>query len=224
MSLHVIQTGPFGVNTIIITLPNKKCIVVDPAACALSGDENKITDYLKKEKLECVGIVLTHCHFDHITGIYAVKNAFPKAHIAIHEDEYSEMQNPPGPMGEAVIRFFDSRLIDAVRNQPSADISLKDKDTLKKLYNEDLQVSEALGDWTVLHTPGHTPGAICLYNKKEDLLISGDTIFAWGGYGRTDMAGGNEAEIMQSINKLHKNLPGKTKVYPGHDSFGFFLE
>lgn len=225
MDLHIIQTGLFKVNTIIIPLTNKECIVVDPAACTLSGDQHKITDYLEKKNFHCAGIVLTHSHFDHITGILELKNKFPEAAVAIHENEFSEMQNPPGPMGESVIRFFgDMGLIQMVQEQPSATISLKDGDSLKKIAPCSTEIALVLEGWKVIHTPGHTPGSICLYNREEGLLISGDTIFDWGGYGRTDMAGGNEAQIMTSIQKLHKTLPPKTKVYPGHDSFGFFLD
>lgn len=224
MELHIIQSGPFSVNTIIIPLENKKCIVVDPAACSLSGDSSKITDYLASKKMECIGIVLTHSHFDHICGIKEINQAFPNAPIAIHEEEFSEMQNPPGPMGQQVIDFFgDPRLKMIVENQPSATISLKDGDSLSKLDPQNLHQGSALEGWKVIHTPGHTPGSICLYNKDFSFLISGDTIFDWGGYGRTDMAGGDETKIMNSIQKLHKTLPAYTKVYPGHDSFGFNL-
>lgn len=215
-NLHVIRTGVFGVNTIIIPLKDKKCFVVDPAACSLSRDENKIIDFLKKEKMECVGIILTHSHFDHVTGILPIVNAFPDIPIAIHQAEYTEFQNPPGPMGAAVIQFFGAlELLQEVSKQPSATVALSEGDTLDK-------VVPGVGgeDWKVLHTPGHTPGSICLY-KPNQILISGDTLFDYGGYGRTDMAGGDEAEIMHSLARLRKDVAAGTKVYPGHDSFGF---
>ncbi len=56
-----------------------------------------------------------------------------------------------------------------------------------------------------------------MYNEKEKVLISGDTIFAYGGYGRTDMAGGDEAQIIRSIAMLREKIPSGTHVYPGHD-------
>ena len=210
--LYVVRSGVFGVNTIIVPLEAGKCFVVDPAASSLSGDENKIVDFLHSKKLECQGIVLTHSHFDHITGIAPLKKAFPNAQIAIHEAEFSELQNPPGPMGSEVIFFFGlTQLLDEVAKQPPADHSLKD--------------GEMLYGWKVIHTPGHTPGSICLYNKAfnngKGALISGDTLFDYGGYGRTDMAGGDETQIMHSLELLRQTIPAGTLVYPGHDSFGF---
>ena len=75
--------------------------------------------------------------------------------------------------------------------------------------------------WKVLHTPGHSPGSICLYNKAQNALISGDTLFAYGNYGRTDMYGGDESSIIHSLSRLKDEISYDTLVYPGHDSFGF---
>ena len=202
-------------NTLLVPLAEKACFVVDPAACKYSGDQNKIIDYLHDKKLDCKAIILTHSHFDHITGIAQLKQAFPNAKIAIHKDEMSELINPPGPMGEAVIRFFGSmELIQAVADQPPADIALYDGASLDSVTGPGLGAE----NWKVISTPGHTPGSICLYNKNENELISGDTIFAYGGYGRTDMPGGDEAQIMHSLALLRETIPSGTHVYPGHDS------
>ena len=220
MNIHIIRTGFFSVNTLVVPLEEKACFVVDPAACQNSGDKNKITDYLAAKKLDCKAIILTHSHFDHITGIAQLKQAFPNAKVAIHKDEMSELINPPGPMGEAVIRFFGELfLLDEVAVQPPADIALYDGATL------DCVVGSGFGaeNWKVISTPGHTPGSICIYNEKEKALISGDTLFAYGGYGRTDMAGGNEAQIIHSLAMLRERIPEGTHVYPGHDT-DFIME
>ncbi len=217
MKIHVLHTGVFKVNTLVVPFEGDKCFIVDPAACALSGDENLILDYLKAHKLECEGIVLTHSHFDHITGIAPLKAAFPKAQICIHGLEANELggTGAPGPMNEAVLRFFGApELLQVVGAQPAADTLLREGMTIF--------------GWKVLHTPGHTPGSICLYKadfgeEGRGVLISGDTLFDYGGYGRTDMYGGNEAEIQKSLARLQKEIPSGTLVYPGHDSFGFML-
>ena len=208
MSLTVIPTGVFNVNSLVVPVGDGKCFVVDPAGCSLTHDENKIVDYIKSEKLQCVEIVLTHSHFDHITGIAPVKAAFPEASIAIHEDDYSELTNPPGPMGTALVRYMGFMdILDEIKKQPDADTPLKDG-------------SDIFG-WTVIHTPGHTPGSICLYNKEENTLISGDTIFDYGQYGRTDFPGSSYRDIMHSIQILKERIPEGTRVFPGHDSFDF---
>ena len=235
MKIHVLHTGVFKVNTLVVPLDEKsggagKCFVVDPAACALSGDENLITDYLKSHKLECAGIVLTHSHFDHITGIAPLKAAFPAAQICIHGLEAGELagNGQPGPMNQSVLQFFgEPDLLGVVGAQPAADTLLREGMTIF--------------GWKVLHTPGHTPGSICLYKAAggeqgeaagatigatageggRGLLISGDTLFDYGGYGRTDMYGGDEVEIRKSLSRLHREIPAGTLVYPGHDNFGF---
>ena len=205
------------VNTLIVPMGDGQCFVVDPAGCSLSGDANAVTDYLKLHKLVCAGIVLTHSHFDHITGIAPVKAAFPDAQIALHEAELSELNGSgaPGAMNNSVLHFFGApELLSVVAAQPPAEMSLTD--------------GASVFGWKVIHTPGHTPGSICLYkageNGESGVLISGDTLFDYGGYGRTDMYGGDELEIQKSLVRLRKEIPAGTLVYPGHDNFGFMYQ
>jgi glyoxylase-like metal-dependent hydrolase (beta-lactamase superfamily II) len=77
-----------------------------------------------------------------------------------------------------------------------------------------LKDGEKIGDFKVISTPGHTPGGLCLYNEKEKIVFTGDTLFA-GDYGRTDLPGSSETEMVASLKKLLK-LPPETVVYPGH--------
>ena len=204
MKIEIIPTGLFRVNSLVIPLSDNRCFVVDPAGCSLSGDADVITSWIKSHKLDCTSILLTHSHFDHITGIAPLKAAFPSAKIAVHKSEAGELTNPPGPMNDSVIRFFGMpELLNEVAKQPAADTLLED--------GMDFE------GWKVIHTPGHTPGSICLYNEKEKALISGDTMFAYGGYGRTDMYGGDEAKLMHSLALLRERIPAGTHIYPGHD-------
>lgn len=208
MDLPIIRTGVYGVNSIIVPVGDNKCFVVDPAGCSLTSDEREIKDYIKSHNLDCVEIVLTHCHFDHITGILPLKEAFPDVKIAIHEDDYEEMQNPPGKIGRPMLERIGSKeLMDEVAKQPHPEVALKDGDDIF--------------GWKVIHTPGHTPGSICLYNSKEKILISGDTLFDYGGYGRTDLPFGSDESMEKSLRKLKEMIPEGTLVFPGHDSFGF---
>lgn len=215
MKIHVIKTGVLSVNSLIVplnfedsNLGKKKCFAVDPAACSLSKDENKILTYLKENKFECAGIILTHSHFDHILGIQILKSAFPNAKIFIHKDEEKELGFGCGDMNKSVLTFFgETQIMSEVAKQPPADVLLKDND-------------EIFG-WKVIHTPGHSPGSICLFNSNEKILISGDTLFDHNGCGRTDMYGGNEKFLTESLERLEHEIPKGTLVYPGHESFGF---
>ena len=76
---------------------------------------------------------------------------------------------------------------------------------------------ESIPFFQVLHTPGHTPGSICLYRPEEGLLLSGDTLFRMG-YGRTDLPGGHMGQLMESLETLF-TLPSGVRVYPGHGEF-----
>lgn len=81
------------------------------------------------------------------------------------------------------------------------------------INNSELEVGNL--SLKVVHTPGHTPGSVCFYSKKENILFSGDTIFADGNYGRTDLACGDAKKLNESIKKI-LSFPDDTLVYPGH--------
>ena len=219
--IHVIRTGLLAVNTLIVPITNNAVFVVDPATSIFSRDENKVVEYLQNHKLECVAILLTHTHFDHIMGISKIKDAFPTAKIALHKNEASELNPAPGKMNEDILSLFAmAPIISELSKLPPADILLENNSKLSVL-SKDQQIKDALSNWKVIHTPGHSPGSVCYYNEQANLLISGDTLFDYGGYGRTDMTGGDEALIQKSLSELERIVKPGTKVYPGHDSFGF---
>lgn len=225
--IHVISTGLLAVNSLIVPISSgnssdeRKVFVVDPATSVFSKDENVIVEYLQKNKLECVAILLTHTHFDHIMGIAAIKKAFPNVKIAVHKDEASELSSAPGKMNCDILSMFGMNpLIQALSLFPCPDILLENNINLS-ILSDDEDLKKELSKWKVIHTPGHSPGSVCYYNEIAQLLISGDTLFDYGGYGRTDMTGGDEILIQKSLNILGKTVKKGTKVYPGHDSFGF---
>lgn len=99
--------------------------------------------------------------------------------------------------------MFD--VVDAYPNAkiPRIDTYFRDKDDL------------GFGDFKVLHTPGHTQGSCCFYSQEEKIMFSGDTLFACGGIGRTDLPGGSYEKLMQSLDKL-AGYPDGITIYPGH--------
>ncbi len=121
-----------------------------------------------------------------------------------HYDHATEAFKLKEITGASVLIHKDDEAMMVFTTQKRADGYLND--------NETFEIGHLTFD--IIWTPGHTPGGICLYSKKENILISGDTLFA-GTYGRTDLPGSSQAQMELSLKKLLK-LPPNTKVYPGH--------
>ncbi len=222
-----LQTGPFGVNTYIVKLTGSAVFIVDPAACDFCHDGSKIVDYLKENNLNPVAMIFTHGHFDHVAGINNLKKEYPELPVLIHRND-SEMLDPQKNSSQIdtlkMMGFED--FIPTVSNLWPVDIYLEDGATLDSLlgaYITDTACLSELSRWKVIHTPGHTPGCVCLYNSSRKILISGDTVF-YRSYGRTDLPGGDERQIMLSLKNIYNYIPLDVKVYPGHDYYGFDLK
>jgi hydroxyacylglutathione hydrolase len=138
-------------------------------------------------------IVCTHGHWDHSMGAAALSEAFG-APVAVHPLDADQLEHPST----------------APFNLPLPLTPV----TPGRLLEEGDNVTVGAYVFTVLHTPGHTPGGICLYNAEEHLLFSGDVLFA-GTYGRTDFPGGDMAQMVHSLLRL-RGLPIETRVFPGH--------
>ncbi len=135
-------------------------------------------------------VVLTHCHFDHTAHVKEIAHMC-RANVAIHK------LDAPGLLDDArnLAMHFGSRSPAIV-----PEIIVKEGDVISGLR--------------VLHTPGHTPGSICLFSEPEQVLISGDTVFTDGGFGRFDFIGGSRVELARSIDRL--SLLDVEGLYPGH--------
>jgi hydroxyacylglutathione hydrolase len=194
-----IPVGMLQCNCSIIGDPKThEAIVVDP------GDEvERILSLLGRYKLSVKAIVSTHAHIDHVGGL-AKLHQYTGAPVMMHNDDlplYNAMEVQAALLG---MRPPELTAVDQL---------LKDGDSLEwGGYHAD-----------VMHTPGHSPGSVCLFLPKEagtiklsqPQLFAGDTLFA-GSIGRTDLWGGSFEEIMQSLTQKLLQLPDDTLVYPGH--------
>lgn len=169
---------------------DSNCYLIDDILVDTGTGNNKEYIYSKLKEYDLNSrdielIINTHCHYDHVGGNYL----FPNAKIAIHEADADALKNRSDST-------FSSLFGSSIK-RCDVDIKLKDKDKI--------------GNFEVIHTPGHTPGGICLWDGES--LICGDTVFAYGGVGRMDL-GGNYEDMKNSILKL-KELD-VINLLPGH--------
>lgn len=188
MLIRNITVGPLQANCFIIgDETSRQAIVIDP------GDEpDLIMDVINENRLEVSYIVCTHGHFDHVGAVSDIKEK-TGAKVIIHKDEieiYHAARDMAAFWGYEVERL------------PEPDMLVDDGD----------RIGVGNTNFTILHTPGHSPGGICLYG--DDIIVTGDTLFA-GSVGRTDFYGGDMNKLRESFNRL-MSLPDETRVLPGH--------
>lgn len=189
MFLKQMQVGAMAVFAYLIGCPETgEGLVVDPAAGI-----DQILAEAKANKINIRYIVNTHGHVDHIAGNADMKNR-TNAGIIVHEADAPMLTTTPG----TVLRMFGAK------PSPPADRTVKDGDTI--------EVGKV--KLRVLHTPGHTPGGICLF--VDGHVLTGDTLFV-GGVGRTDLPGGSWRVLLKSIQEKLLCLPDETLVLPGHN-------
>ena len=196
--------GAIETNCWICPINEQDTAIIDP------GDEaDRIISVLKKLKLTPKFILLTHGHFDHITAVPELVSAYSSENpvIAIHrlDSQYLGPDSYTPHSISAKAAMGNSSLIDAL--WPASRQGMPPPGRL-------LEEGDTIGPFTVLHLPGHTPGSVAYWDKAEGILFTGDTLFA-GTYGRTDLPGGNEQEMVSSLRRLFA-MDTDIKVYPGH--------
>lgn len=183
--------GPLRCNcTLLANMESLEAIVVDP------GDEiADILARLARHHLTLKQIIVTHAHIDHIGGAAQLKRV-TGAPVLFHQ--------------------ADLPILDMLEMQAGwLGIPTPEKVVLDQSANDGLATGIPGLEAEVIHTPGHTPGSICLLFPKHELLLAGDTLFA-GSVGRTDLPGGDTSTLLHSIHTRVLLLPERTLVVPGH--------
>ena len=177
---------------VIYSSENHLAYIVD----APDGNES-ILSFIKQNNLDLCAVLLTHGHFDHILGLGEIVKAFPKALVYLDKNDFDFVKDG-AKKNKAIL--------------PSSYISYFSKE-FQTLPDEILDYPNKIDQFEIIRTPGHTMGSVCLYDRKEKLLFSGDTLFQ-GGIGRHDL-GGDYSCLIKSLEKL-KELDDETIVFPGH--------
>ncbi|MCX7780574.1 MAG: MBL fold metallo-hydrolase [Negativicutes bacterium] len=189
MKIIALQVGNLGTNCYIAYDERaREAIVVDPG-----GNAQEIMAEIRRAGLAVKYIVNTHGHADHVLANLKIKEA-TGALLLIHQDDAGMLTSPHRNL---------STFIGGGAVCGPADQMLNDGDVIEAGSMK----------FTVLHTPGHTPGGICLY--CDNVLFSGDTLFAES-IGRTDFPGGSYRQLLDSIREKLLVLADEVKVYPGH--------
>ena len=185
MRIDIIPVGELQVNCYILSSPKtKNAIIIDPG-----DDYPKIKSFLGQHKLSPKFIVHTHGHIDHIQA----DDAFGLA-VYAHRLDVELLKDP------------DKNLSNFLSFPFKVSSPVKPLEDGENISLDDISLE-------VMHTPGHTPGGICL--KTGNVVFTGDTLFA-GSIGRTDFPGASSQQLIKSIKDRLCILPDETLVYPGH--------
>ena len=188
---EIIPVGPLQCNCSVVgDEGTREAMVIDP------GDEiDEIMALVQKHRLTVKQIVITHAHIDHVGGAMKLRQ-LTGAPILLNQNDY------------ALLKMLDVQAAWVGMAAPA-------KVEIDQPLSEGDKVRAGALEASILHTPGHTEGSVCLYFPGQRKLIAGDTLFA-GSIGRTDLPGGSFDKIMSSLHQRVLALPDETIVVPGH--------
>lgn len=188
--------NPFQENCYIVSDDTHEAVVIDCGAF-YSEERKAVVDYIRRNNLLPVHLLATHAHIDHNFGNDTIYNEFGLKPEVSSLDE-SLMSRLP----EQAEMFCNVSLN---YEMPPVGKYLSEKDTIKFGNHE----------FSIIHTPGHTPGSVFYYCEEEAIAFSGDTLFRMS-IGRTDLEQGSYADICKSLKNIVSMLPGETAILPGH--------
>lgn len=188
MNIFKKNVGVYGSNSYIVSNDDGDAVIID-----VGGNADDLYTYTKEQNLNLKAILLTHGHFDHILGVNELRK-LSGAPSYISKDDLEMTQRTDFMLNDKMRNYIDESI--------DIDHSIDEEGVMKF---GDIEV-------TVIKTPGHTKGGLTY--KIGDGLFVGDTIF-FHSVGRSDLYGGNEAELIDSVNKV-LSIEGNHIIYPGH--------
>ncbi len=197
MKIRTFIFNPFQENTYILYDDTRQCVIID-AGNFDKEESTQLTDFILRNKLIPKYLLNTHAHIDHILGnryvniMFNLIPHFNKADLFLYEfsGEAAQMYGIPYTKQLPPYGFID--------------------ETSTIVFGNTIL--------HCLHVPGHSPGSLCFYNKKSNVLISGDVLFKES-IGRTDLPGGDYQQLLSGISEKLLTLPDETLVYPGHGEY-----
>lgn len=193
MKIDTFTVGPFAENSYLITR-DKESVLIDPGF-SNSSEFQSFKKILTENDSNLIAVILTHAHVDHVLGLNQVLQAYDVPVYLNHSDLYlwENFEQQSAMFGIRTGGFsFTPEPMDEQRDFQAGPFT-----------------------WDVLYTPGHSPDHVSLYNKTENILIAGDTLFKES-IGRTDLYKGDFDLLASSIREKLYTLPDDTVVYPGH--------
>lgn len=186
----------FGINTYVVVDPETRdCAIIDPGMVN-EEERDAVKRFIEKNDLHVTHLINTHLHIDHAIG-----NSFIKKTYAVKTEAHEDDAFLGCRLREQARQFGIPDAVDSA----DIDTPLKDGDI----------IHIGKGELEVIHVPGHSPGGIALYDKKDGFLISGDILFQ-GSVGRADLPGGDMKALISGIKSKLLPLPDNTAVFPGH--------
>jgi glyoxylase-like metal-dependent hydrolase (beta-lactamase superfamily II) len=192
--LQIFTFNAFQENTYLLFDETKECVIIDPG-CADSYEQQELSDFISKNKLKPVKLLLTHCHIDHVLGNKFIHDTY-RLLPEINELDLTVLQS-----------LMQVAHLYGVNAEPSPDPI--------KYWNEGDEIKFGNTLLDVIFTPGHSPGSICFIEKNTKTVIGGDVLF-YGSIGRTDLPGGDYQTLISSIKTKLFTLADDYTVYSGH--------
>lgn len=193
----------YSENTYVLYDETGECVIIDPGMYE-GTEQNALVSFIKEKGLKPVLLLNTHCHLDHVFGnkfVFDTWGLKPQ----FHEGELPILQAVPG-------------------YAPSMGFTRYEISPLPEVFlSETGKVNFGNSSLEFIFAPGHSPAHLCFYSPADSFLIGGDVLF-YGSIGRTDLPGGNHAQLIKNIQEKLFVLPDETVVYPGHGpstSIGF---